>query len=167
MYQCIVKKRPCDAHEKYFCKHLECIEMSFICYCMIRASQWEADGRATSSCTILYLAPWCQSLPAARMKNTTTYLKWEQREWQKHILFEKGFRCLFFCHIWEVLIKKHGCLKRGQDKGSQAITCFSSNRLAEEGLFWHTEKYLKGSKDHSKKWNDMVACMWWEGSGFV
>lgn len=116
---------------------------------------------------ILHLAPWCQSLPAAWMKNTKSYLKWEQREWQKHILFEKGFRCLFFfCHIWEVLIKKHGCLKRGQDKESQAITLFSSDRLAKEGLFWHTEKYLKGSKDHSKKWNDMVVCIWWEESGF-
>lgn len=108
-------------------------------------SQWKADGRATSSCLPRSSCTWCHG---AKMKNTTSSLKWEQREWQKHILFEKGFRCLFFsCHIWEVLIKKDGCLKSGQDKESQAITCFSSNRLAEEGLFWHTEKYLKGSSE--------------------
>lgn len=70
------------------------------------------------------------------------------------------------CHISEVLIKKHGCFKRGQDKESQAITLFRSDRLTKEGSFWHTEKYLKGSKDHSKKWNDMVVCIRWEESGF-
>lgn len=115
--------------------------------CKPMKSRWK-NYFLLSVSVILHLAPRCQSLPAATPSpiwngsgvngRSTSYLK---RTLDAYY---------FFCHIWEVLIKKHGCLKRRQDKESQPITLFSSDRLTKEGLFRRTEKYLKGSKDHRK-----------------